>query len=271
VALTAFQRDVIRTVAAERRRSGRGYIAGGAALNALIGAPRVSEDVDLFHDTADAVHTVFERDRSLLQTAGMLVDVRREWPTFVEADVERRGQTTRLQWAQESAFRFFPLVEHDDLGLTLHPFDLATNKILALIGRAEPRDWVDVIECDARIQPLGYLVWAAAGKDPGLSPAFILNEAARTGRYTAEELAPLAFEGDAPSAEDLAHRWRTMLARAHEVAEALPAREVGTCVCEKDGTLMHAGSPGLSDALRSGDVLFHRGKLYGAYPAISSG
>ena len=28
----------------------------------------------------------------------------------------------------------FPLLEHEQLGLTLHPFDLATNKVLALVG-----------------------------------------------------------------------------------------------------------------------------------------
>jgi hypothetical protein len=64
-------------------------------------------------------------------------------------------------------FRFFPLVEHDDLGLTLHPFDLATNKVLALVGRPEARDWIDAIDCHERLQPLGYLAWAACGKEPG--------------------------------------------------------------------------------------------------------
>jgi hypothetical protein len=38
-------------------------------------------------------------------------------------------------------------VRHPDFGLTLHPFDLATNKVLALVGRTEVRDWVDMVEC----------------------------------------------------------------------------------------------------------------------------
>ena len=58
-------------------------------------------------------------------------------------------------------------MEHEQLGLTLHPFDLATNKVLAMVGRLEVRDWVDVINADRRLQPLGYLLWAACGKDPG--------------------------------------------------------------------------------------------------------
>jgi hypothetical protein len=59
----------------------------------------------------------------------------------VEADVRRGGESVLIQWAHDSAYRFFPLVEHDDLGLTLHPFDLATSKVLALVGRVEPRDF----------------------------------------------------------------------------------------------------------------------------------
>jgi len=59
---------------------------------------------------------------------------------------------------------FFPLLEHPDFGLTLHPFDLATNKTLALIGRAEVRDWVDIISCHTALQAFGLLVWAACAK-----------------------------------------------------------------------------------------------------------
>ena len=62
-----------------------------------------------------------------------------------------------MQWVRDSAFRFFPLVTHEQLGLVLHPFDLATNKVLALVGRLEVRDWIDVIECSRRLQPLGFL------------------------------------------------------------------------------------------------------------------
>lgn len=46
---------------------------------------------------------------------------------------------------------------------------------------------------------LNTLLGAARGKDPGLSPGFIMNGANRTGRYTEDELAPLAFEIEAPS------------------------------------------------------------------------
>jgi hypothetical protein len=73
----------------------------------------------------------------LLEASGFGVEVLRERLSFVEALVSRAQDTTLLQWVRDSAYRFFPLVEHELFGLALHPFDLATNKVLALVGRLE--------------------------------------------------------------------------------------------------------------------------------------
>jgi hypothetical protein len=83
--------------------------------------------------------------------------------------------------------------------LTLHPFDLATNKVLALVGRLDARDWVDVIACHERLQPLGYLAWSACGKDPGFTPQGILAQAKRSARYSTEEISTLAFAAQRPT------------------------------------------------------------------------
>ncbi len=152
MALTEFQRTLCRLIAQQRLDSGESYVAGGVALNTLTGATRISRDIDLFHDTTTAVAASWEADRKLLESHGYQVGAQREREAFVEAIVSRAGQSVAMQWAADSAFRFFPLVEHEDFGLTLHPFDLATNKVLALVGRLEARDWVDVINCHERIQ-----------------------------------------------------------------------------------------------------------------------
>ena len=166
MALTDLQRRVCRLLAANRIASGESYVAGGAALNEVIGATRISRDVDLFHDTDEALDVSWHLDRALLEAEGLQVRVLRERTGLVEAEVDDGADQARLEWARDSAFRFFPLERHEELGLTLHPFDLATNKVLALVGRLEVRDWVDVIASDERVQPLGYLAWAAAGKVP---------------------------------------------------------------------------------------------------------
>jgi acetyl-CoA/propionyl-CoA carboxylase biotin carboxyl carrier protein len=45
--------------------SGESYVAGAAALNALTGAARISRDIDLFHDTAEAVGASWEAARAV--------------------------------------------------------------------------------------------------------------------------------------------------------------------------------------------------------------
>lgn len=268
MALTRFQRDVCRVVAAHRRQSGESYVAGGSALNLLVGAPRVSRDIDLFHDTQEALEATWAADSSMLRGAGYDVVVARERPGFVEAVVSGASDSVLMQWTRDSAFRFFPLVEHEEFGLVLHPFDLATNKVLALVGRLEVRDWVDTIACDAAIQPLGYLAWAACGKDPGFSPASILEHAGRTSRYTAVELRDLSFEGPSPDAAALSSRWHAMLGEARGIVNMLPPPSAGECVLRPGGALYRGGEAELGKDLAAGDVRFHPGSIKGAFPRL---
>ncbi len=179
--------------------------------------------------------------------------------------MSRGAERLLLEWARDSAFRFFPLVEHPDFGLTLHSFDLATNKVLALVGRLEVRDWVDLLECDAGVQPLGYLVWAACGKDPGWSPAGILEHALRN-RYAAEEVLALAWDGAPPDPAALSQRWRAMLQEAAEVIALLPPAEVGKCLLTWDRELFRGSPARLRDAVAGGRMRFHAGCIRGAFP-----
>ena len=149
MALTELQRRVCRLIAANR-------IAGG------------ENNIDLFHDTEEALDRTWRADRALLQAEGYAVAVLRERPSHIQAEISQGTGTVLAEWVRDSAYRFFPLVEHAELGLTLHPFDLATNKVLALVGRVEVRDWVDVIECDSRLQPLGYLGLGGFPARPGV-------------------------------------------------------------------------------------------------------
>ena len=132
MALTDLQRTICRLIAENRIASGESYVAGGVALAELTGASRISRDIDLFHDTDEALESSWRADRQLLAGHGFSITVLRERPSFVEAEVGRQGDSVRMEWARDSSFRFFPLVRHPDLGLTLHPVDLATNKVLAL-------------------------------------------------------------------------------------------------------------------------------------------
>jgi len=268
MSLTEYQRNVCRVLAAERVARGERYVGGGAALNELLKSGRVSHDVDLFHDAREAVLASWVSDRAELERVGYLVRPLREFPSFVEAEVTRGGEGVILQWVQDSAFRFFPLVEHPDFGLALHPFDLATNKTLALIGRVEIRDWVDTIHCHTHLQPFGCLVWAACGKDPGLSPSFILEQAGRSTHYSRDEYETLAFAGQAPNPEQLGQTWRSLLSEAQQLIALLPEDEVGHCVMTGDGYLFRGSPAELQAGLRDRSLRFHPGSLRGAWPQI---
>ena len=266
MALTDFQRGILALLAVHRIERQESYLAGGAALTVATASPRFSRDIDLFHDSQEAMLSTWEEDRRILDADGYGIDVRRQYPTFVDAVVGKGGSAVIVQWAVDSAFRFFPLVRDESALPSLHPFDLATNKTLALVGRLEPRDWIDLIHCHDRVQALGFLCWAACGKDPGMNPSLIVSEAVRSGRNTQVEVDGLSFEGRSPDAVALSRRWKTMLAEARTIIAALPTEEVGTCVLDAAGNLFRQDRDQLSGELATGKLSFHRGTIRGSVP-----
>lgn len=137
MALTRFQQAICRLIAVNRLEQGEAYVAGGVALNLLTGGKRISRDIDLFHDTLEALEATWQSDRTLLANHGYELRSVHERPGYVEAIVGKGADTVLMQWTRDSAFRFFPLVQHEELGLVLHPFDLATNKLLAMALHAQ--------------------------------------------------------------------------------------------------------------------------------------
>lgn len=267
MAVTGFQAEVLKLIAGSRIKNGETYVAGGLALNHQLRRPRVSEDIDVFNNTYDALVSAADADRATLIEAGYKVVLKRERNYIVEVTVEKGGSATDIQWVQDSAYRFFPLVIDELLGLTLHPFDLATNKLLALAGRRVPRDWVDTISCAEDIQPLAYLAWAANGKDQGLTPNFILDMCSRT-RYVQPEL-DMVVRSDPPvDAATLCRKWREMIDRARETVKLFPPEEVGKVIMTRDGGLFRGSDEEFVSALSAGDIVFHEGVIGGAWPMI---
>lgn len=269
MALTKLQRRVCRLVAERRRGTEGSYVGGGVALNESMSGQRISRDLDLFHDTREAVAVSSREDQIAFRRAGLSVEVLRDLPGFIEVLLcDEHGDGLLVEWLADSAFRFFPLIPHEELGVTLHPVDLATNKVCALVGRVEVRDWIDTIACHQRIQPLGYLAWAACGKDAGLNPMFILSQAARTARYSRAEVEALAFEGPAPDVVELSQVWRSALQDAQELVELLPAELAGSCVLHTNGDLFRGNASDLKLALNNADLVFHPGAIRGALPVL---
>jgi hypothetical protein len=155
-------------------RSQTSYLAGGVILN--LDWPRRSDDIDIFHDSDEAVSDAALKDIADLESEGFRVSVDvRSWGLF-EATVFDDGSSTAIQWMSETRLRFFPLVKDEQWGLRLHQSDLAVNKVLAAASRRKARDFVDLVAISEIMCPLGPLIMAAAGKPPSFSPQKIVEQ-----------------------------------------------------------------------------------------------
>ncbi len=221
--LTDFQRDLAIILA--KVSEDEAYLAGGAALHLQPNSLRYSNDLDYFCDSEQRVATAFQTDRNLLEQLGYKVQVEISIPGYVRCIVAKNMQT-KVEWAHDSAWRFLPLVNHNEIGFTLHPIDLAINKILALAGRDEPRDFLDTIYIHDHILSLGALCWAACGKDPGFTPQSILSLIKRRGKYHPEDFIRLHLVGpvDLPKMKE---QWMSALEQAAELFTFLPPEESG--------------------------------------------
>ncbi|MCC7383123.1 MAG: hypothetical protein IT384_14895 [Deltaproteobacteria bacterium] len=222
--LTEFQAEVARLLS--RHRSEDSHLAGGAALHLEPNSKRFSNDLDYFHDSEVRVASAFDDDRKLLEGSGYVVVIEMNQPGYIRAVVSRDEKSTKVEWAHDSAWRFMPAVQDARVGWRLHPIDLAVNKVLALAGRDEPRDFLDIMEIDREILPLGALCWAATGKDPGFTPRSLLELLRRRGRYQREDFARLRLTEpvDLPA---LKARWLQMLDDAEAFIRSRPLGEVG--------------------------------------------
>ena len=181
--LSALQANIMRTLAPNRSETS--YFAGGVVLNR--DWPRRSDDIDVFHDTDEAVVDTADRDIETLRDAGFRVTTDIKIYGVVEATVSADGQSTLIQWMSETRWRYFPLVRDQVWGARLHQADLAVNKMLAASTRTKARDFVDLAAIAEQMCPLGPLVMAAAGKPPHLSPQTIVDEIRRRGLSIADE------------------------------------------------------------------------------------
>ena len=111
MAATAFQEQLCRLIATSRKKGGESYVPGGVALNTLLEASRISRDIDLFHDTDEALRVSWQNDQALLLQEAYGVKVMRQTPSYVEAVVLKGEDRVIVQWLRDSAFRFFPLLE----------------------------------------------------------------------------------------------------------------------------------------------------------------
>ena len=190
-------------------------LAGGAALIARGDVQRQTRDLDFFGLTAAAVDLLVPAVDRALRDAGFAVHHIQENSGFARLVVESADDRTEVDLAADA--RLFP-AEPGRLAPMLSGEELAVDKVLAVFGRAEARDFVDLMAVESRYG-LDRLYQLAAEKDRGFTPTVFAGMLAQFGRLRAEE-----FGLDDAQYEQLTHeveRWRE---RAIELAQR---RELG--------------------------------------------
>lgn len=260
--LTKFQTQIARLLS--KNRSEDSHLAGGAAIHLESQSIRFSNDLDYFHDSDARVAKSFEQDHELLIEHKYEIEIELRQPGYIRVSASKGADSTKIEWAHDTAWRFMPAVADPICGFRLHPIDLAINKVLALAGRNEARDYLDVIHLHKNLLPLGALCWAAAGKDPGLNPRSLLELLKRRGKFRQEDIDRLQLKNKF-DIQVLKSQWLEAVEQAEAFIQSRPAEEVGCLYLSLKTKEFYA--PTSSDRIKK-DYQLHFGRPGGLIPLI---
>jgi hypothetical protein len=258
-----FENSVLRLLASNRNPES--YVAGATVFLRRADSLRQSQDIDIFNDTAGSLQQAAAQDAATLEQSGYRLEWTEKQETFRRAIVFKDGHSTKLEWVYDSAFRFFPVQPDIDLGFVLHSLDGATNKMLALAGRGELRDYLDVLYLHRSVLSLGALAWAACGKDTGFTPQFLIEEAQRLAHYPAGRLKTLLLRQPVDLVDCKRH-WLKAVSEASALFQILPPEDIGCLYLDAKGgaVVPDPGSPEFPLLRR------HFGSVRGSWPAGSA-
>ena len=257
-----FEKNVLRLLAANRNPES--YVAGATVFLRREDSHRQSHDIDVFHDTVQSLKQAATQDTTVLQSKGYTLEWAETQETLQRATVSKDGRSTKMEWAYDSAFRFFPVQPDADFGFVLHSLDGATNKMLALAGRGELRDYLDVLFLHRNVLRLGALAWAACGKDVGFTPQFLIEEAQRLAHYPAARLKTLLLREPVDLVE-CKREWLAAVAEANTLFLKLPPEEIGCLYLDAKGQAVTADPTAPEFAL----LRRHFGSVRGAWPVVT--
>ena len=177
-------------------------LAGGAALIVRGDVRRETRDLDFFGLTPAAVDRLVPAVDRALREAGLTVHHIQENPGFARLVVESTDDRTEVDLGADA--RLFP-AEQSRLAPTLTGEELAVDKVLAVFGRAEARDFIDLMALESRYG-LDRLFELASEKDRGFTPGMFSDMLTRFDRLRRDE-----FGLDEPNHDALRRevaRWR---------------------------------------------------------------
>lgn len=171
-----------------------GYaLAGGAALVVHGRVDRETRDLDAFlradpgPNPGDVGRLADDLTNALLEGGWTVTTIRRH-PTFVRMVASLDGAETEVDLAVDPP-PLFPLQQVDGLPV-LSPPDLAARKVLAIVDRAEGRDFTDLFALALEFGRSDCLSWAHL-LDPGLQEDEIVESFGNLDRLGDTELPTL--------------------------------------------------------------------------------
>lgn len=194
-------------------------LAGGYAVQAHGFVERPSKDVDLF--TTMAAASDFPAARAAVTAAlradGLEVTVEQEGPSFARLMVADPGTGNATSVELGIDWRAHQPVQLA-IGPVLHPADAVANKVCALFGRAEVRDYIDVygVLKDGRYTR-DDLLRMAVDHDPGFDSRVFAQALRAVHRFPAS-----AFEPYKLTSEQVDSLRIRLLAWAEEIDPASP-------------------------------------------------
>lgn len=190
--LSPLQERVARIIAALPEADGFA-LAGGAALVIAEVVDRETRDLDFFGATSDRVDQLMPALEAALRSDGLVIAVKRANRGFAHLTVaDDEGGVTEVDLGVDARIR---PSESGPLGPMLALEELAADKMLALFGRAQARDFIDVAALADRFG-FDRLCELAKEKDPGFSLTVLRDMLGSFNRFTPEDLGIPAADHD---------------------------------------------------------------------------
>lgn len=164
--LTDLQQETLKVFFSVPELKKKFYLTGGTALSAFYLEHRLSEDLDFFTHYVE-LHSVEKSIEDAFTSAGLRLTKERGSPTFRRY---RINSSLQVDIVKDIDFRI-GTPELRDGFMVDNPKNIAVNKVTAIYGRLEPKDYVDLYF----LKPFSNykimeLLQLAKNKDAGLEP-----------------------------------------------------------------------------------------------------
>lgn len=161
------------------------FFTGGTALSAFYFAHRESQDLDFFSLTPfdTLVLRTTMREIADKTRSNMTMHIRSQTYNEIFIENKKKSWTQKIDIVQEQPRRFGEIVNIDNIPVD-SLVNITTNKILAIFGRLEPKDYIDlfVIFTQTKLS-FEEMFELAKQKDAGLSEFYFANAIADVDKF----------------------------------------------------------------------------------------